>query len=114
MRQFLAACGLPRTAERPVSETVSLGGAIPPTPTILHALITSRESAQFGHEPRELSVVSNSHYCIPLIYSRRMAGATNLEAYLLLSLRSWRFHGHSRGPVRGLLSETAPSLDVVL
>ena len=32
--RFQTACGLPRTAERPVSETVSLGGAIPLTPTI--------------------------------------------------------------------------------
>ena len=32
------ACGLPRTAERPVSETVSLGGAIPLTPTIFQPL----------------------------------------------------------------------------
>jgi hypothetical protein len=30
----LTACGLPRTEERPVSETVNLGGAIPLTPTI--------------------------------------------------------------------------------
>ena len=36
--QFETACGLPRTAERPVSETVSLGGAIPLTPTIFHVL----------------------------------------------------------------------------
>ncbi len=32
--RYQTACGSPRTAERPVSETVSLGGAIPPTPTI--------------------------------------------------------------------------------
>ncbi len=32
------ACGLPRTAERPVSETVSLGGAIPLTPTNFNLL----------------------------------------------------------------------------
>ena len=37
--RFQTACGSPRTAEGPVSETVSLGGAIPLTPTILKFLL---------------------------------------------------------------------------
>ena len=40
----LAACGSPRTAEGPVSETVSLGGAIPLTPTNLFVSIRNRNS----------------------------------------------------------------------
>ena len=43
--RFRAACGSPRTAERPVSETVSLGGAIPLTPTNFYkSPIANRES----------------------------------------------------------------------
>ena len=37
--RFETACGLPRTAERPVSETMSLGDAIPLTPTSLRTAL---------------------------------------------------------------------------